>query len=233
MHSGSQQQPHWTRSAGFALLALGVPALAATALYAWGSRMLDESRVELVDKQLASTRLKQAVETARRLEAAADPDENAALVADFLAGSQDPIIIADLQNRLRALAMSKSVELNSATALPAKQVDGNAYLGVRVNFRGQLPDIQKLVHAIETNSPLLFIDRVWIHTDGWALRSADPDADGAPAVVAEMDILGAKLPAGAAQFARSNASAPASVSSQPVGETDSPPPANLRGGRRS
>lgn len=234
MRSDRHQQRHWTRTAGFVLLAVGLPVLAATALYVWGSSTLDELAMELADKQKASTRLKQSIEAARRLEAAADPDEKAALAADFLVGSQDPIIIADVQNRLRALAMSSNIELNSATALPARQIEGNVYIGVRVNFRGQLPDIQKLAHGIETSSPLLFIDRVSIRADSWAIRSADPDADGAPAVIAEMDILGAKLPAGAAQFARSTASSPGPVTSQPVGETvGRPPQPSLRGGRRS
>jgi hypothetical protein len=155
----------------------------------------------------------------------------------FLAGTQDPVIVADLQNRVRGLALANDVDLNSSNLLPARTVDNVSYVGLRVIVRGQLRDIQRVLHTIETSSPLLFVERLVLRIDTWPIKSADPNNDGAAALVAEVDIFGAKLPdlgsstnaSAAAKLAAPSITTATGLAPRPLAV----PMESTRGGRRS
>jgi hypothetical protein len=146
------------------------------------------------NKLAALTRINQSLERGRQATQRIDADEGQSLKADFLGAAQDSLLIAELQNRLRALCLANGVELNSANALPSKAVGANAYLGLRIMLRGRVSDVQKVLHAIETNAPLLFVERAAMRIDTWPLKSNDQSRNDAPALVVELDIFGARLP---------------------------------------
>src|SRR5215469_10124775 len=84
---------------------------------------------------------------------------------DFLAGPEDAIILADLQTRLRSLITAHNAELSTARALPAKSRDGLEYLGLALQIRAEMKSVQEVLHAIETGTPLLFVEHADLRLD--------------------------------------------------------------------
>jgi Type II secretion system (T2SS), protein M subtype b len=229
-----RMNPHPMRALAVLLVLAVVPAGLAIAGIAFARSTVVELEQELRSRLETRAQLRAVVEQSREALAAA-PSENAtALLDDFLSGTQDPIVVAELQNRLRALAISHNVELNSANALASRDNGNISYLALRIILRGQLRDIQSVLHAIETGSPLLFVDRIAMRVDNWPIKSADPNQDGAPALIIEMDIAGAKLPTAIA-----SPSAPTGARAAPAkqraagGQADLMPGPVSKGGRGS
>ncbi len=153
---------------------------------------IDDLETRLQDRHDVLARLAAMKESARSGAQPAQPAMRQALSGDFLPGEQDSIVAAELQNRLRSIALAHGVEMNSANTLPLRKLGSQAFVGLRVSFRGQLGDIQQIAHAIETEKPFLFIERYLMRVDSWPMRSDDPEKDGQPAMVADIDIYGAK-----------------------------------------
>jgi len=112
---------------------------------------------------------------------------------DFLAGSEDSIIVADLQTRLSSLMAARNAELSSARALPAKSRDGLEYLGLGLQIRAEMKSIQEILHAIETGAPMLFVERAVLRLDERAAGRARSAESIAPMTL-EIDVYGAKWP---------------------------------------
>jgi len=114
---------------------------------------------------------------------------------DFLAGPEDAIIVADLQTRLSALIAARNAELSSARALPPKSRDGLDYLGLGLQIRAEMKSIQEVLHAIETGTPLLFVERADLRPDerGAAAGRARNQESVAPMML-EIAVYGAKWP---------------------------------------
>lgn len=185
--------------------------LALSPLLAIGAFVAGRSYLAELDGQIrtqieTAARLQQAAATARASLAGLDLPESQTSSSDFLAGTDVPLIAADLQNRLRALAQANNIEMNSAYVLPVRTTGANQYIGVRVLLRGEIADVQRVLHVVETGAPLLFVERATLRVDTWPLNSNDPTRSGVPALVAELDIFGARLPdAGARQPSRASA----------------------------
>jgi hypothetical protein len=132
---------------------------------------------------------------------------------DFLAGPEDAIIVAELQTRLSSLIAARNAEVSSARALPPKSRDGLEYLGLGLQIRAEMKSIQDVLHAIETGTPLLFVERTDLRLDerGTAAGRARNPAAVAPMVL-EIAVYGAKWP-GAAR-APERTSGPASGSTK-------------------
>ncbi len=114
---------------------------------------------------------------------------------DFLAGPEDAIIVADLQTRLRSLITARNAELSSARALQPKSRDGLEYLGLALQIRAEMKSIHEVLHAIETGTPLLFVERADLRLDerGAAAGRARSAESIAPMTL-EIAVYGAKWP---------------------------------------
>ncbi len=188
-------QDGWLASTA-ARVVLAVAAIAiAGGAWTFARAGIADLEASLAGRLEQTARLRSAAEQSRQILAATPNGQEATLAGDFLSGSQDSIIVAELQQRLRALAIANNVEFNSANALPVRDGGNISYLGLRVQVRGQLRDIQSVLHAAEAGSPLLFVERLAMRVDTWPIKSADPNLDGAPAMVAEIDLVGARQPA--------------------------------------
>jgi Type II secretion system (T2SS), protein M subtype b len=114
---------------------------------------------------------------------------------DFLAGPEDAIIIADLQTRLSALIAARNAELSSARALPPKSRDGLDYLGLGLQIRAEMKDVQDILHAIETGTPLLFVERADLRLDERGPAAGRTrNAESVAPMVLEIAVYGAKWP---------------------------------------
>jgi hypothetical protein len=114
---------------------------------------------------------------------------------DFLAGPEDAIIVADLQTRLRSLITARNAELSSARALPPKSRDGLEYLGLALQIRAEMKSIQEVLHAIETGTPLLFVERADLRLDERGAAAARArNAESVAPMTLEIAVYGAKWP---------------------------------------
>jgi Type II secretion system (T2SS), protein M subtype b len=114
---------------------------------------------------------------------------------DFLAGPEDAIIVADLQTRLRSLITARNAELSSARALPPKSRDGLEYLGLALQIRAEMKSIQEVLHAIETGTPLLFVERADLRLDERGAAAARArNAESIAPMTLEIAVYGAKWP---------------------------------------
>jgi len=114
---------------------------------------------------------------------------------DFLNGAEDSIIVADLQTRLGSLIVAGGVELTSARAMPVKSRDGLDYLGLRLQLRGEMARIQQIMHAIETATPFLFIERAVFRVDERFAAGRERSEESISPISLELDLHGAKWPA--------------------------------------
>lgn len=129
---------------------------------------------------------------------------------DFLTGPEDAIIIADLQTRLSALITARNAELSSARALPAKTRDGLEYLGLGLQIRAEMKSIQDVLHAIETMTPLLFVERADLRLDERGTSAGRArNAESVAPMVLEVAVYGAKWPAEGPSGQKSPAAPPA------------------------
>lgn len=151
-------------------------------------------RADLEETSRTAGRLKSALEQANaKTGAGARQTDAKTLGADFLQGVDDPLIIADVQTRLRAIVIGQNGELNSARALPARRVDQQDYIGLRLQLRGTLKGVHAMILAIEQSTPFLFVERAQLRME--ERRGAVDEALGeAATMVAELDVYGAKWP---------------------------------------
>lgn len=115
------------------------------------------------------------------------------LAVDFLDGTDDPVIIADVQTRLRAIVVGQNAELSSFRTLPGKRFDQQDYIGLRLLIRGSMGGIHAIVHAIENSTPILFIERLQLRLEDRRGGGDDASGDAAP-MIAEIDVFGARWP---------------------------------------
>ena len=114
---------------------------------------------------------------------------------DFLTGPEDSIILADLQTRLRSLITARHAELSTARALPVKSRDGLEYLGLALQIRAEMKSIQEVLHAIETERPLLFVERADLRLDERGAAAAlARNAESVAPMTVEIAVYGAKWP---------------------------------------
>ena len=173
-------------------LALLLPAALVTGVYLSVTGLLADADRTLSSRIETLARLRNNIDAGQRALNSPVTDPLVEFAGDFLSGSQESIVVAELQNRLRGLAIGNKVELNSAHALPSRSIGAVSYLGLRMVLRGRVPDIQRVLHTIETGVPLLFVERIGMRIDTWPMKSTEPAVDGAPALVVEMDIFGAR-----------------------------------------
>lgn len=114
---------------------------------------------------------------------------------DFLTGSSEATIGAELQARLRAVVTTNNSELLSAQALPSRKVGSLSVVGLRLQMRGPLDSIQRILHAVETAHPLLFVERAVLRQDPAAMTSPARAGLDAVRLVVDLDITGMRWPA--------------------------------------
>jgi len=85
--------------------------------------------------------------------------------AGFLAGGNEAVVAAGLQNRLRGVIGEAGGELKSTQVLPAEDEAGARRIAVRGELTGTLAAVQRIVYALESGTPLLFVDNLSIHVD--------------------------------------------------------------------
>jgi len=179
-------------------LALGILACFAGAVWtitlapikAW----YDDNDQAITDRIRVLAALKVAIAQGREAGAQLTAADLERYRGDFLAGHEDSMIVADLQTRLSTSIGARKAELSSALALTAKSRDGLEYLGLRLQIRAEMKHVQEVLHAIETGTPLLFVERAALRLDERVGAGRAPSADRLAPLSLEVDVYGAKWP---------------------------------------
>lgn len=111
----------------------------------------------------------------------------------FLSGDRPALVAADLQARLKAIAASHKVAIRSSRLLAPKTEEGLAYQGLSLDLRADEAALARFIHAVESATPLLFIDTAQVR----AARAAMADPTSAPTLDARLEIRGVAAPRGA------------------------------------
>ena len=165
--------------------------LAALALLAWavalpaaGALADQRERIEAQAKVLA--RLRAEARTAPpagevpRAAAGGEP------VGDFLAGSGEGAVSANLQARLKLTAEGAGASLRSVRALPPRQSGKIAHAGARLEISGELRSVQASLYQVEGTLPPLTITACIVRLSAGGGRGGDE-----PTVEAQFDVYGA------------------------------------------
>lgn len=70
--------------------------------------------------------------------------------------------IANLQNRIKAMAVEAGGELTSSQVLPNKEHEGLVRIAVKVKLTGDIEMLRSLLYEIEVEKPLMIIDDITV-----------------------------------------------------------------------
>ena len=126
--------------------------------------------------------------------------------AGFLEGTNDALLAAQLQSRVKALVEAAHGELKSTQVLPVQDEGRYRRIAVRAQMTLDLTGAQQVLYGIETNSPLLFLDNVDLHShiEGRRRESGSPS----PSLDLRFDVYGYRRGAGPAPRQSVAANAP-------------------------
>jgi Type II secretion system (T2SS), protein M subtype b len=105
---------------------------------------------------------------------------------EFLVGSSDGLISAELQTRLKSSAESAGAHVRAAQNLQAKTAGQLKYSGTRVEIYGNIQALRKAIHEIEGARPYLFITGASMKL---ALPAGRPNSPEEPAIQAQLDVF--------------------------------------------
>jgi hypothetical protein len=112
---------------------------------------------------------------------------------EYLVGSNEGVINADLQTRLKGMVEPAGAQLRSVRTLPPQTAEQVRYIGSRIEIYGPLPAIHRAVAVIETSKPYLFVRGAVIKSTPPAGRQDIPQE---PVMEAQLDVFGAVRSAG-------------------------------------
>jgi general secretion pathway protein M len=107
----------------------------------------------------------------------------------FLQGTNEALVAAQIQNRLKALVEAAHGELKSTQVLPVQEEGKYRRITLRAQMMLDMAAAQKVLYGIETASPLLFLDNLdlRVHIGGDRHRErANPD----PPLDVRFDVYG-------------------------------------------
>jgi general secretion pathway protein M len=146
-----------------------------------------ERRAQIADQRTLLARFAAIVAQQPRVQAAAQEADAQVDHGEFLVGTNEGVIVADLQTRLKAMAEAAGARLRSVQSLPPKTREEVRYVGARLDVHGPLAAIQRTLHAVESGTPYLFVDAAVVRP---ALRA---NTQGLPNAVAQEPVIDAQL----------------------------------------
>lgn len=171
------------------LLALFGGAVAAVALpYVGENRALQEENRELrhrLDGLAAVAAMRSEVESRLAL-----LEQDRAADDSLLAGESVALSGAALQERLTQIVASSGGRVSSSQMLPGEQASGFEQIMVRMQFEAGLTELHRVLEAVETSRPLLFVEALQIAVNRGQLRRVQTDKSVAIAMQVTLDLYG-------------------------------------------
>lgn len=148
------------------------------------------TRAAIADEEAALVRFRRvAAELPQRRAALAALRQRQAASEGFLQGTNEALVAAQIQNRIKALIEQARGELKSTQVLPVQEEGKYRRITLRAQMTLDTAGVQRVLYGIETASPLLFVDNLDIraHSGGDRRRErANPD----PALDIRFDVYG-------------------------------------------
>jgi general secretion pathway protein M len=110
----------------------------------------------------------------------------------YLQGASEALVSADLQNRVKTVVQGNGGVLNSTQILDATSEEGFRRVAVRVRMSGGSEALYKVLHALETERPFLFVDNIDINAR--SMRAREGQAETIELMVS-FDLFGYMRPA--------------------------------------
>lgn len=107
--------------------------------------------------------------------------------AGYLAGENETLAAAALQERLKSLVLREGGQFKSAQILPVKPADKTRRLTVRGQMVLDLPALQHIVYELEASTPFLFVDNLDIRA---VAPSQKGSTDGDTLLDVHLDLYG-------------------------------------------
>jgi general secretion pathway protein M len=95
--------------------------------------------------------------------------------AGYLAGSDVDIAAATLQDHLKRLIRRAGGEIKSSLVLPNRMESARHRIGARTQIVASLAPLQRILHDIETMTPLLFVDALEVRVISRPRQPADEE----------------------------------------------------------
>ena len=105
----------------------------------------------------------------------------------YLPGSSDAVRVAELQSLIGKITEAEGVAIRSTRAVPPRERDGLRLLGVEVQMSASVEQLQRILQALETGRPYLFVETLQVSPP--PLLSADNQSAGT-ALEVRLGLLG-------------------------------------------
>jgi hypothetical protein len=142
----------------------------------------------VADQGKVLARLKAVVAQESNIQTIASDTKTQLQSGEFLSGTNENVISADLQTRIKALTEGAGSRSRTVQALPVRTADHLRYAGSRIDIVGSIQSVQRAVYTIENAKPYLFITAAAIRSAPAANR---PGIVEEPAIAAQIDVYGA------------------------------------------
>lgn len=93
---------------------------------------------------------------------------------DLLEGESQAIAGANLQALFKQIVQNAGGRLESTQVLPASTAGVIEWIGIRAQFSGDIETLQQVLHGIEFNKPILFVDNIEIRTRRMRVSRRNP-----------------------------------------------------------
>lgn len=175
------------------LLALGLLAAVGLAGY---SLAIEPLYLEYVQLQQSIDQSQRLLAKYRKLEAAragleadiAEAKTRDARDGDYLSAASETLAGAEIQSRLKTLFESIGAEQRSVQTLASETADGLVRITVRTQFTAETGALYQLLHQLETEAPLLFVDNLDIRRKQNRRRRRRDDQQAQPDAAGPLDV---------------------------------------------
>jgi general secretion pathway protein M len=150
-----------------------------------------ECDAKIVNQRTLLARFAAVAAQQTRVEAAAREADAQVETGEFLVGTNEGVIVADLQTRLKGMAEAAGARLRSVQSLPPKTRDEVRYVGARLDISGPLAAVQRTLHAVEAGTPYLFVDAAVVRVAPPTNAQVPNATPQEPLIDAQLDVFGA------------------------------------------
>ena len=106
-------------------------------------------------------------------------------LGEFVPGDSEQVVQANLQTTVAGIAQANGVRILSARRLSDRERAPFKLTGVGITLVTDIESLQKLLYAIETGRPYLFVEAADISSQG----GANPTREGLPLMEVRLDIF--------------------------------------------
>jgi general secretion pathway protein M len=181
----------WLRTAAFVAGNFAVALVLAVSVIMPVHAFFAERDAQIASQRALLARFAAIAGQQARVETAAHDADAQVEQGEFLVGTNEGVIVADLQTRLKTMAEAAGARLRSVRSLPAKTREEVRYVGARLDVYGPLAAIQRTLYAVESGKPYLFVDAAAVRAAPAVNPAALPNAAAQePVIDAQFDVFG-------------------------------------------